>query len=194
MRLALLLAALVLAGCAVPSFAPLAPSAAPRAPSPSTSPYAGATTSDIKALSPKDVDDLLSGAGMGFAKAAELNRYPGPKHALDMAEHLGLTPEQKRDLERVRAQMLKDAVPLGQRIVDLERQLDRAFANGTADEDAVVLLTAQIGLLDGEIRASHLRAHIATRGLLTPEQVAQYDAMRGYGGESGGAAGHMHAH
>ena len=35
---------------------------------------------DIKALSSEEVEQYLSGAGMGYAKAAELNRHPGPIH------------------------------------------------------------------------------------------------------------------
>jgi hypothetical protein len=47
---------------------------------PQVSPYAGEQGRAIKALSQKEVSDLLDGAGMGYAKAAELNRYPGPMH------------------------------------------------------------------------------------------------------------------
>ena len=42
-----------------------------------TSSYAGQEIRDIKALSPEDTAALLAGKGMGLAKAAELNGYPG---------------------------------------------------------------------------------------------------------------------
>ena len=58
------------------------------------SPYRGQETREIKALSAQEVSDLLAGKGMGFAKAAELNGYPGPKHVLELAGPLALTPEQ----------------------------------------------------------------------------------------------------
>jgi hypothetical protein len=58
---------------------------------------------------------------MGFAKAAELNGYPGPAHVLELADELVLTPKQ-----RARAQALKDsmknAASLGARLVDTERK------------------------------------------------------------------------
>ena len=38
---------------------------------------------------------FLAGAGMGYAKAAELNSYPGPMHVLELADRLGLTPDQQ---------------------------------------------------------------------------------------------------
>lgn len=50
----------------------------------SSQPYAGQETREIKALSPDEVAAHLEGRGMGFAKAAELNHYPGPKHVLDL--------------------------------------------------------------------------------------------------------------
>jgi len=42
-------------------------------------PYAGLETREIKALSPEEVEELLAGEGLGYALAAELNRYPGPR-------------------------------------------------------------------------------------------------------------------
>jgi hypothetical protein len=41
------------------------------------SPYAGQEKREIKALSAEDIEGYLTGQGMGFAKAAELNHYPG---------------------------------------------------------------------------------------------------------------------
>ena len=36
-----------------------------------------------------------------FAKAGELNHYPGPKHVLSMAEHLGLRADQRLRIEAI---------------------------------------------------------------------------------------------
>ena len=47
-----------------------------------TSPYAGQQNRPVKALSPEDIAALRNGEGMGMAKAAELNGYPGPAHVL----------------------------------------------------------------------------------------------------------------
>ena len=41
-----------------------------------TGPYAGQEQRSIKSLSEQEVSGLLSGAGAGFARAAELNGYP----------------------------------------------------------------------------------------------------------------------
>jgi hypothetical protein len=54
-------------------------------------PYAGQQARTIKALSDDEVTALSKGEGMGMAKAAELNGYPGPVHVLALAAQLGLT-------------------------------------------------------------------------------------------------------
>ena len=51
-------------------------------------PYAGEQQRAIKSLSEKDIADLQAGQGMGLAKAAELNGYPGPAHVLEHADAL----------------------------------------------------------------------------------------------------------
>lgn len=144
------------------------------------SPYAGEQTRGIKALSAGEVSNLLGGHGMGFARAAELNSYPGPRHVLDMAAELKLTPAQTTELNRVFAAMQAAALPLGRELVGRETELDRLFTGRHATVDAVLALTREIGRLQGELRAVHLNAHVATVGILQPAQVARYDERRGY--------------
>lgn len=157
------------------------------------SPYAGVEGREIKALSEAEVEGLLAGAGMGFAKAAELNRYPGPKHVLELADELRLTPEQRAATEESFERMQAKARELGARLVAAERDLDRAFADGAVDAGELRRRTAGIADLEGELRYVHLAAHLETRDLLDDGQVAHYAWLRGYGhgGEhAGGHAGH----
>jgi hypothetical protein len=67
------------------------------------SPYAGEEARAIKALSDQEIEAYLSGQGMGYAKAAELNSYPGPKHVLELARELGLTPAQEEQTLTIHA-------------------------------------------------------------------------------------------
>jgi Spy/CpxP family protein refolding chaperone len=115
-----------------------------------------------------------------LALAAELNHYPGPRHALDLATALELSSEQVAELTRIRDGMQADARRLGEWIIGRERALDRAFAAGRIDEATLRARVEEIARLGGELRYVHLRAHIAVRRLLTAEQVKRYDAMRGY--------------
>jgi hypothetical protein len=150
------------------------------------SPYAGQEGREIKALSPEDVRALEAGEGMGLAKAAELNRYPGPRHILDAADALELTAEQRAATERIFAQMHTEAAALGREILALEQELDTAFAKQTIREDELARLTGALGVLQGRLRASHLRAHLMARALLTAAQVERYQHLRGYGTPEGG--------
>src|ERR1041384_6185732 len=58
------------------------------------SPYAGMEHGEIKALTADEQATLIEGKGMGFAKAAELNGYPGPAHVLELSTQLELTAKQ----------------------------------------------------------------------------------------------------
>jgi len=58
-------------------------------------PYAGQHERSVKALSDDEIKQYLAGAGMGYAKAAELNGYPGPMHVLELADKLALSAEQR---------------------------------------------------------------------------------------------------
>lgn len=144
------------------------------------SPYAGEQTRQIKALSASEVTSLLGGHGMGFARAAELNSYPGPRHVLDLADELKLTPDQKAGLNRIFETMKAAALPLGRELVARESELDRLFTDRQATTGAVLSLTREIGRLQGELRAVHLNAHVATVAMLHAGQVARYDELRGY--------------
>lgn len=144
------------------------------------SPYAGQEASEIPSLTVQELEGLQNGDGMGMAKPAELNHYPGPKHALELADELGLSQEQRQQIEEARAAMLSDAVRIGASIIEAEGTLNRRFAHSHIDEAALEDLTRQIAALYGELRYAHLRAHLATRAILTAEQVAAYDRLRGY--------------
>jgi Spy/CpxP family protein refolding chaperone len=41
-------------------------------------------------------------------------------------------------------------------------------------------MTGHIAELRGKLRAAHLKAHLAMKRVLTPEQIAIYDRSRGY--------------
>jgi Spy/CpxP family protein refolding chaperone len=145
-----------------------------------TSPYAGSGSPDIKALSLQQIHGYLSGEGLGYAKPAEMNHYPGPRHVLDLADQLKLTAAQRQQAEQIFEHMRSAAIPLGQQIVAEERRLNELFATGTVDRQTLTSETAKIADLEGQFRDVHLSAHVAMRAVLTPEQIAEYDRLRGY--------------
>ena len=145
-------------------------------------PYAGQQFRTIKALSDEDIAALLQGEGMGMAKAAELNGYPGPKHVLTLAGELKLTASQRQEIQVVFDRMNAAAKPLGTELVERERALDQQFAKREITQDRLAAETGAIGELQGRLRSVHLAAHLETRALLSPDQIALYEQLRGYGG------------
>ena len=91
------------------------------------SPYPGQEQRSIKALSDREISDLTEARGMGLAKAAELNSYPGPLHVLELARELDLTDTQRAATQSLYARMRERAQPLGTKIIEAERELDRAL-------------------------------------------------------------------
>ena len=154
------------------------------------SPYADETDREIKALAPEEVAGLLDGAGLGFAKAAELNGVPGPRHVLELASELDLSDEQRARVQVAYDRMHGEAVELGALVVELERELDRAFADPRLTPEEVERLTSEIGKARGGLRATHLVAHLETAEVLSSEQIARYGHLRGYSGHSGHDKGH----
>lgn len=145
-----------------------------------TSPYAGEESRAIKSLSESQVKGYLSGAGMGFAKAAELNHYPGPKHVLELQTALRLTPAQVEATKASMAKMKSVAVKLGAKIVEKERLLNKMFADGNRSSAEIKLVVEEIAALEGELRFAHLNAHIDMVSVLTAAQIQHYDQLRGY--------------
>lgn len=152
------------------------------------SPYVGQLTSSVRGLSAQEVEDLRAGQGMGFARMAELNGHPGPLHLLELQTELALSADQIAQIKAIFDEMSGEAKPLGGEIVAAEEALSKAFAEGTITEEGLAEMTAAIAALYGQLRNVHLRAHLQVTPLLTAEQIAQYDALRGY--TAGG--GHEH--
>src|SRR5690606_24322228 len=101
------------------------------------SPYSGQQTRELKALSQEEIQGYLSGRGMGYAKAAELNHYPGPKHVMELAGQLGLTPPQIKQTQAIFVSMQNQAAALGKQLVEKEMELDKQFAAGQINNESL---------------------------------------------------------
>lgn len=143
-------------------------------------PYAGLQQREVKALSDTQLADLRAGRGMGLALPAELNGYPGPMHALELADALGLDDAQRQALQHQVHAMRAEAVAAGERVIAAERALDRAFAERRIDAQGLAALTAEAGAAQAGLRATHLKYHLDTAALMTPDQRDRYARLRGY--------------
>ena len=143
-------------------------------------PYAGLEQRSIKALSQQQIADLNAGRGMGLALAAELNGYPGPIHAIELSDRLGLSAGQLNKLEELFAAMKAETIPIGVALIAQERALNDDFANRTVTPISIETATQKIGSTQAMLRAAHLKYHLSTLAALTAEQVKRYGELRGY--------------
>jgi Spy/CpxP family protein refolding chaperone len=155
-------------------------------------PYTGMQNRPIKTLSEQQIADLNSGRGMGLALAAELNGYPGPIHAIELAAQLNLSPDQISKLRTLFEAMKAETIPLGASLIAQERQLNDSFANHTITLTSLQTSTQEIGTTQAALRAAHLKYHLSTAEILTSEQVAQHNELRGYKSDKAPAHGHDH--
>jgi Spy/CpxP family protein refolding chaperone len=158
-------------------------------------PYSGQQAREIRALSDDEVRQYLSGAGMGYAKSAELNHFPGPMHALELADKLELTAAQRSSVKTLMDAHKAQARAIGAKLIESEKALDQLFRSRAVDDDSLASAVRAAAQLQGEYRLSHLETHRRMRTLLTEAQVERYDALRGYAREGGASGGeHRHQH
>lgn len=145
-----------------------------------TSKYAGEEKREIKSLSETDIEELKNGKGWGLAKAAELNGMPGPAHLLEMKVEIDLSVNQVQTIESLYKKMKQEAIPLGLELIELERKLNSHFANRTITPEILNILLESVAQVQKKLRYVHLIAHLKTPSILTPEQIALYNKLRGY--------------
>ena len=144
------------------------------------SPYAHARDDDVPTLTPDEVYGLRTGEGMGLARPAELNHFPGPKHLLDLGSDLDLDHVRIERIEAIHKKMRARAIAKGEEILSAERHLANIFASGQPSAADIERMTGHLGVLRGQLQAIHLLAHIESARELTVEQIERYDRLRGY--------------
>ena len=157
-------------------------------------PYAGHQDRAIKALSAEEIEQYLSGSGMGFAKSAELNGYPGPMHVIELADKLLLTPTQRIQTQALMDEHKRAARELGARLVAAERELEQEFRTGAIEAAALEQSVQSASRLQSQYRLSHLETHRRMRMLLSTDQLERYAMLRGYGDRAGDAPAPMRHH
>lgn len=143
--------------------------------------YAGQQNRAVKSLSAQDIDELQRGAGWGLAKAAELNGVPGPVHLLELSQQIGLSNEQAAKISALYEEMKASAIPLGNQLITQERQLEALFGAKLPDEEELQTLLGKIGETRSALRFVHLKTHLKTPQILSKDQIARYNELRGYG-------------
>lgn len=143
--------------------------------------YAGQEKRAIKSLSDEDVAELGRGGGWGLAKAAELNGVPGPAHLLELTDVIPLSRDQVTAISAVHEDMRSKAIPLGERLIELEGELEEQFRTRTITESTLRSLLSKIADVRRELRYTHLLTHLKTPEILSEDQIKRYNSLRGYG-------------
>jgi hypothetical protein len=175
---------------ALAAFLPSAGRAQTGGPTPSPgilAPHHETSGPEIPGLGADEVAELLEGRGMGQARVAEVQGYPGPRHVLNAwgAGTLPLSSEQATRVQEIARAMASAARRVGGLVLDTERELALAFRSGGIDA------TSLRAALRGELRTLHLRAHLETRAMLDPAQIARYAELQGHAPD-GGTPRHGH--
>jgi hypothetical protein len=149
----------------------------------SSQPYVGLEQRPIKALSHQQVDDLQAGRGMGLALAAELNGYPGPSHVLELGDRLDLTADQRIQVQHLFDAMKQEALPLGNKLVALERELDQLFSTRAVTEESLKATVAAISETHGQLRGTQALSLDNANGVLRvisdhPGRISDLSALR----------------
>lgn len=147
------------------------------------SPYAGFETRAIKSLSETDIYELRRGGGWGLALAAELNGVPGPAHLLELRDGIPLSADQVASIKAIFDEMQTEAIAAGARLIETEEAIETAFRAGGLDDARLRSLIAQAETARAELRFIHLSRHLSTPPLLSADQIARYNSLRGYGSD-----------
>lgn len=99
---------------------------------------------------------------------------------LELGEKLGLTADQRARVQAMHAAMNAETVPLGERLITQENELDRLFASRAVTPATLHAVTAAIWAAQAELRAAHLHYDLSTKEILTPDQARRYGELRGY--------------
>lgn len=175
MKRSAILFVLVLSCCFLVSAQQRQPGAQP--PQPAGVPAAQSTQAGHHAFLEMERQAIERGQGFGMALAADRSGYPGPKHVLELKDQLKLTPDQVAAMEKLIAEMRQKAVERGREVLNAEQRLEQMFAEGRS-EDELREETYRVASLRAELRWVHLRTHLATRKVLTPQQVQAYTHIR----------------
>lgn len=97
---------------------------------------------------------------------------------MDQADDLGLSAEQLAKAKAIWGAMDTKARALGEIIVAKEGVLETMYSSSAATPAKTRAVINEIARLQADLR--HLSAHLAMRSVLSADQVAKYDELRGY--------------
>ena len=135
--------------------------------------------SPLKTLSDIQYNALISGEDIyGMSLPAELNHYPLPDKVLKYKKELDLSPIQFNKITAIAKEFHRKKLEMGLIIIKNEQTLDSIFRYNRLDNGSLIFYTNRYGLYQGELRNTILQACLATRMLLSQQQVSKYESLQ----------------
>jgi len=135
--------------------------------------------SPVRTLSYEQYNALINGDDIyGMSLPAELNHYPLPDKVLKFKKEVNLSPVQVTKISAVAKELHRKKLEMGMIIINNEKKLDSVFRYSAVDNGALIFYANRYGLYQGEIRNAILQACLATRSLLSQEQVNKFEALQ----------------
>jgi hypothetical protein len=135
--------------------------------------------SPIKTLTDYRYDALVNGDDIdGMSLAGELNQYPLPGKVLKFQKQLGLSPAVVSKLTAMDKELHRKKLEMGQIIIKNDKMLDSIFKYHILDNGSLIFYTNRYGLYQGELMNAILQACLATRGLLSQQQINKFEALQ----------------
>jgi hypothetical protein len=135
--------------------------------------------SPLKTLSNQQYTALLNGDDIyGMSLAAELNHYPLPDKVIKLKKEINLTPVQVTKITAIAKELHRKKLEMGLIIINNEKTIDSLFRINKFDNGSLIFFANRYGLYQGELRNAILQACLATRNLLSLQQVNKYAALQ----------------
>ena len=135
--------------------------------------------SPLKTLSNEQYNALLKGDDIyGMSLAAELNHYPLPDKVIKLKKEINLSLVQVTKISVIAKELHRKKLEMGLIIINNEKTIDSLFRTNKFDNGSLIFFANRYGLYQGELRNAILQACLATRNLLSLQQVNKYAALK----------------
>ncbi|MFI5137662.1 MAG: hypothetical protein ACHQIM_07530 [Sphingobacteriales bacterium] len=135
--------------------------------------------SPLKTLSDEYYNALLTGDDIyGMSSAAELNHYPSPEKVIKLKREIILSPVQVTKISAIAKELHRKKLEMGLIIIDNEKTIDSLFRANRLSDGSLIFYINRYGLYQGELRNAILQACLATRSLLSQQQISKFEALQ----------------
>ena len=135
--------------------------------------------SPLKTLNDVQYGALINGKDIdGMSLAAELNHYPLPDKVIKLKREINLSPIQVTKISALAKGLHRKKLEMGLIIINNEKTIDSLFGTNKFDNGSLIFYANRYGLYQGELRNAILQACLATKYLLSQQQLNKFEALQ----------------